>query len=74
MRLSPAEVRDLLQREEGLYLEFKSLWDRSTSLPRPRERREVRDEIAEYVAAFANAEGEKLGAHYVPGSMGAENR
>ena len=57
MNLSEAEVRDYLGRDEGLYLDFKSLWDRSSSEPKLRDRREVRDQIAKYVAAFANAEG-----------------
>lgn len=51
------ELRRLLEREEGQYLEFKSLWDRSGDPPRLLDRREVRDTIAEYLAAFANAEG-----------------
>jgi len=57
---SDQEVRELLQREEGQFIEFKSLQDRSGSIPRPLERRVVRDFIAECVAAFANAEGGDL--------------
>lgn len=54
---SEAELRDLLGREEGQFLEFKSVWDRETAPPRLLGRRTVRDKIAEYVAAFANADG-----------------
>lgn len=55
-----AEVRILLQRDEGQFLDFKSLWDRSTAAPRTLDRRQVRDTIAEYLAAFANADGGTL--------------
>lgn len=55
-----AELRALLQREEGQVLDFKSLWDKATSPPRVVDRRAVRDWIAEYVAAFANADGGTL--------------
>jgi len=54
---SESELRALLAREEGQFLEFKSLWDRGTTPPSPCNRRAVRDKIAEYVAAFANADG-----------------
>jgi len=55
-----AELRALLLREEGQVLDFKSLWDKSGSPPRVVDRRAVRDWIAEYVAAFANADGGTL--------------
>ena len=55
-----AELRALLLREEGQVLDFKSLWDKSASPARLVERRAVRDWIAEYVAAFANADGGTL--------------
>ncbi len=54
------EIRDLLQREEGQFLEFKSLWDRSSGSLKQVDRRAVRDTIAECVAAFANADGGTL--------------
>lgn len=57
IELTPAELKDLLQRDEGQFLEFKSLWDQSGSQPKALDRRKVRDAIAEYVAAFANADG-----------------
>ena len=52
-----SELRNLLERDEGQFLEFKSLWDLSGDSPRALDRRTVRDCIAEYVAAFANADG-----------------
>jgi ATP-dependent DNA helicase RecG len=55
-----AELRALLLREEGQVLDFKSLWDKSGSPPGVVDRRAVRDWIAEYVAAFANADGGTL--------------
>lgn len=58
--LTAEEVRALLQREEGQFLEFKSLRDRSGPSPRALDRRAVRDCIAEYVAGFANADGGTL--------------
>ena len=51
------ELRELLKRDEGQFLEFKSLWDLDNDRSRPLKRRKVRDWIAEYVAAFANADG-----------------
>lgn len=51
------ELRALLEREEGQFLEFKSLWDRNTEPPKSLERRKVRDLVAEAIAAFANADG-----------------
>ncbi len=55
-----AGLRVLLQRPEGQFLDFKSLWDRRTTPPKVLERRQVRDLIAEHVAAFANADGGTL--------------
>ncbi|MCB9617766.1 MAG: putative DNA binding domain-containing protein [Sandaracinus sp.] len=55
--LSESELRDLLRREEGQFLEFKSVWDRAGGAPMQLKRRAIRDTIAEYVAAFANADG-----------------
>ena len=54
------ELRALLARPEGQYVEFKSLWHQQPGAERPLLRREVRDRIAEYVAAFANADGGRL--------------
>jgi len=57
---SEPELRNLLQHEEGQFLEFKSLWDLSGGTKKMLGRRAVRDFIAEYVAAFANADGGTL--------------
>lgn len=48
---------DWLGQPEGQWFERKSLWNRSAATAKVRDRREVRDEIAENVAAFANADG-----------------
>ena len=55
-----AEIRELLERDEGQFLERKSLWDQGPGGPRTLDRRTVRDAIAECVAAFANADGGDL--------------
>ncbi|MBM4283541.1 MAG: hypothetical protein FJ137_23315, partial [Deltaproteobacteria bacterium] len=47
----------LAQGPEGQYLERKSLFQGEPAKKRPRDRRAVRDHIAEVVAAFANADG-----------------
>lgn len=57
---SADELRALLQRDEGQFLDFKSLWDREVEPRRVLDRRKVRDWIAEYAAAFANADGGTL--------------
>ncbi|OGP59301.1 MAG: hypothetical protein A2V67_15690 [Deltaproteobacteria bacterium RBG_13_61_14] len=57
LELTEAEVRRFLAEEEGPYYERKSLWDRSGPTPKVRDRSTVREEIAEYLAAFANADG-----------------
>ncbi len=54
---SEGEIRALLDREEGQFLEFKSLWHQEPEARRALKRPEVRDIVAEYVAAFANADG-----------------
>ena len=53
----PTNPPDWLNQPEGQWFERKSLWDRSGATPKTRDRRVVRDEIAENVAAFANADG-----------------
>ena len=55
--LTEEELRDIVSRDEGQFLAFKSAWDRSGDTPKPVRRRAVRDTIAESVAAFANADG-----------------
>lgn len=52
-----SELRTLIERGEGQFLEFKSAWDRSGGQRKPLARRVLRDRIAEVVAAFANADG-----------------
>ena len=52
-----SELRALLERDEGQFLEFKSVWDRSGGTRKHLSRRTVRDTIAEAVAAFANGDG-----------------
>ena len=47
----------LITGDEGQYFEKKSLFHGTPGDKRPRSRREVRDEIAVHVAAFANADG-----------------
>jgi ATP-dependent DNA helicase RecG len=54
------ELRAVLTREEGQFLEFKSLWDQSSGSRRTLDRRQARDFVAECVAAFANADGGTL--------------
>lgn len=55
-----SEIRSLLNRDEGQFLERKSVWHQEPGGRRLVCRREVRDMIAESVAAFANAEGGDL--------------
>lgn len=51
------DIAALVQQEEGQFFDRKSLWEGPPGQKRPRNKRAVRDQIAEYVAAFANAEG-----------------
>ncbi|XXT25542.1 ATP-binding protein [Sorangium sp. So ce429] len=44
-------------QDEGQHFDRKSLFEGPEGKKRPRDRRSVRDQVAEYVAAFANAEG-----------------
>jgi ATP-dependent DNA helicase RecG len=44
-------------QDEGQHYERKSLFEGPPGSKKARPRREVRDQVAEYVAAFANAEG-----------------
>lgn len=57
---SEQEVRELLERDEGQFLERKSLWAQAPPGGRPLARRAVRDFVGECVAAFANADGGDL--------------
>ena len=51
------DLAPYLHQEEGQYFDRKSLWHGRPDQKAPRDRRDVRDQIAEYVAAFANADG-----------------
>ena len=46
-----------LSQPEGQYFDRKSLWEGREGSKRNRDRRTVRDQIAKYIAAFANADG-----------------
>lgn len=52
-----AELKRLISQGEGQFIEFKSLWDLKDGQRKALSRRAVRDFVAEYVAAFANADG-----------------
>ena len=54
------EIRHLLARGEGQFVEFKSLWDRSGASRRVLERATARRLVAEAIAAFANSDGGTL--------------
>ena len=57
LHYTESELAALIERGEGQFLEFKSAWDRSGDRPTPLPRRVLGGEIAETVAAFANADG-----------------
>lgn len=57
MAITEAKLRWLIGAEEGQYHDLKSLFAGPPGQKRPRDRREVRDQIAEQVAGFANADG-----------------
>ena len=54
LRFDPARF---LTQDEGQHFERKSMFEGPPGQKRPRDRRQVRDQVAECVAAFANAEG-----------------
>ncbi|WP_419941038.1 ATP-binding protein [Candidatus Palauibacter sp.] len=56
-RFTDAELREILARGEGQFVEFKSAWDRSSGDRRALKRRHIRDKIAVSVAALANVDG-----------------
>jgi len=55
--ISEARLRELIAADEGQYHDRKSLLEGQPGAKRPRDRRQVRDQIAEQVAGFANADG-----------------
>ncbi|MBI5364610.1 MAG: putative DNA binding domain-containing protein [Planctomycetes bacterium] len=50
----------LLKAQEGPYFERKSAWEGTPDKKRKRAFKDLRDEIAEYVAGFANSDGGTL--------------
>lgn len=53
-------LRSLIALGEGQFLELKGTWSYDTTPPKPLGKRAVRDVVAEYIAAFANADGGTL--------------
>lgn len=51
------DITPFLTQDEGQHYDRKSLHEGEPGAKRPRDRRAVRDQVAEYVSAFANAEG-----------------
>ena len=51
------DITPFLNQDEGQHFDRKSMFHGKEGAKRPRERKEVRDQVAEYVAGFANAEG-----------------
>ncbi|HVG60870.1 MAG TPA: ATP-binding protein, partial [Hyalangium sp.] len=57
MTSAPFDVTPFLRQDEGQHFDRKSLFEGPEEAKRTRDRRSVRNQVAEYVAAFANAEG-----------------
>jgi ATP-dependent DNA helicase RecG len=57
MAITEAKLRELVAADEGQYHDRKSLFVGPPGQKRACDRREVRDQIAEQVAGFANADG-----------------
>ena len=53
----PFDITPFLSQDEGQHFDRKSMFKGPPSDKKPRGRREVREQVAEYVAAFANADG-----------------
>lgn len=51
------DITPFLGQDEGQHFDRKSLFEGVEGAKRARDRRAIRDQVAEYVAAFANAEG-----------------
>lgn len=51
------DITPFLHQDEGQHFDRKSLFEGQEGAKRARDRRAVRDQVAEYVAGFANAEG-----------------
>ncbi len=54
---STFDLTPFLGRDEGQHFDRKSMFEGEEGKKRPRDRRKVRDQVAEQVAGFANAEG-----------------
>jgi ATP-dependent DNA helicase RecG len=57
MPISDERLRELIATDEGQYHDLKSLLHGPPGQKTARDRRDVRDQIAEQVAGFANADG-----------------
>jgi len=57
---TPESLRELIALGEGQFLELKGTWSYDYDTPRALGRDTVRATVAEYVAAFANADGGTL--------------
>ena len=53
----PFDITPFLSQDEGQHFDRKSMFKGAPGAKTPRGRREVREQVAEYVAAFANADG-----------------
>ena len=51
------DVGPFLEQREGQHFDRKSMWHGPAGRKQPRNRKTVREVVAEYVAAFANADG-----------------
>ena len=51
------DITPFLDQDEGQHFDRKSLYEGADGAKRSRNRRAVRNQVAEYIAAFANAEG-----------------
>ena len=51
------DITPFLTQDEGQHFDRKSMFKGPPGAKKPRGRREVREQVAEYVAAFANADG-----------------
>lgn len=53
----PFDITPFLSQDEGQHFDRKSMFRGPPGAKKPRGHREVRAQVAEYVAAFANADG-----------------
>ena len=53
----PFDITPFLSQDEGQHFDRKSMFKGPPGEKKPRGRREAREQVAEYVAAFANADG-----------------